>query len=112
MGCMSSLPPLHFPAFPTLTKVIRDKVTLKTVVDVISTLAIERYLIQKLPSILSSEIVCDLTDEEVERIAAESSESAVKREQAREKLAVLENAMAELKRLRMHNALQDAGPTV
>jgi hypothetical protein len=75
---------------------------------VVSTLAIERCLIQKLPSILSSEIVCDLNDEEVERIAAETSESAAERAQATEKLTVLENAMAAFKRLRMHSTLRDA----
>jgi hypothetical protein len=78
------------------------QVALKTVVDSISTLAIERCLVQKLPSILSPEIVCDLSDEEVKRIAGESNESAAERAQATEKLAVLENALADLKRLRMH----------
>ncbi|KAK4236071.1 hypothetical protein C8A03DRAFT_45878 [Achaetomium macrosporum] len=78
------------------------KVALKTVVDSISTLAIERCLVQKLPSILSSEIVFDLSDEEVKHITAESSESAAERAQATEKLAVLENAMVDLKRLKMH----------
>ncbi|KAK4150063.1 hypothetical protein C8A00DRAFT_46461 [Chaetomidium leptoderma] len=78
------------------------KVALKTLVDAVSTLAIERCLLQKLPSILSPDIVCELSDEEVERVAAESAESVAEREQAAEKLAVLENAMAELQRLRTH----------
>ncbi|KAK4124405.1 hypothetical protein N657DRAFT_671389 [Parathielavia appendiculata] len=52
------------------------KVALKTPVDDVSNLAIERCLLQKPPSILSPEIVCDLTDEEVQRIAAESSKFA------------------------------------
>ena len=90
----------------------QDKVALKTVVNVVSTLAIERCLIQKLPSILSPEIVCDLTDEVVERIAAESSESATERAQATEKLTLLENAMAELKRLRMQSTLHGARDAV
>ena len=69
-----------------------------------STLAIERCLLQKLPSILSPEIICNLTDEEVQRIAAESSESAAERVLATEKLHVLESGIAELKRLKIHSA--------
>ncbi|KAK3306692.1 P-loop containing nucleoside triphosphate hydrolase protein [Chaetomium strumarium] len=80
------------------------KVALKTLVDSISTLAIERCLVQKLPSILSPEIVCDLSDEEVKHIAGESNESAAERAQATEKLAVLENALADLKRLKVHGS--------
>jgi predicted component of type VI protein secretion system len=57
---------------------------------------------QKLPAILSPEVVCELTDELVERIAAESPESVAERVQTVEKLAVLENALVELKRLGMH----------
>jgi predicted component of type VI protein secretion system len=57
---------------------------------------------QKLPAILSPEVVCELTDELVERIAAESPESVAERVQTVEKLAVWENALVELKRLGMH----------
>ncbi|SPQ20272.1 d2ff7535-15ba-4b15-bbe1-66474a22c4e8 [Thermothielavioides terrestris] len=77
------------------------KVALKTLIDSISTLAVERCLVQQLPGILSPEVVCDLADDEVQRIADESAESAAERAQATTKLEVLENAMAELKRLRM-----------
>ncbi|KAH6632202.1 P-loop containing nucleoside triphosphate hydrolase protein [Chaetomium tenue] len=68
------------------------KVALKSLVDAISTLAVERCLLQKLSAILSPEI----------RIAGESPESVAERTQAAEKLAVLEDAMFELKRLGMH----------
>jgi hypothetical protein len=81
---------------------IQDKVALNILVDAVSTLAIEQCLIYKLPSILSPEIVCDLTDDAVECITAESSKSAT------EQLAVLENAIAELKRLRIYSTLRDA----
>ncbi|KAK3294434.1 P-loop containing nucleoside triphosphate hydrolase protein [Chaetomium fimeti] len=78
------------------------KVALKSLVDSVSTLAVERCLLQKLSAILSPEIVCELTDDAVQRIAAESPESVAERVQAAEKLAVLEDAMFELKRLGMH----------
>ncbi|KAH6856208.1 P-loop containing nucleoside triphosphate hydrolase protein [Chaetomium sp. MPI-CAGE-AT-0009] len=84
------------------------KVALKSLVDAVSTLAVERCLLQKLSAILSPEIVCELTDEGVQRIAGESPESVAERAQAAEKLAVLEDAMFELKRLGMH-ATQAAG---
>jgi hypothetical protein len=61
-------------------------------------------LLQKLPSILTPDVVCELADDVVERIAAESPESTSERGQAMEKLAVLENAMIELKRLGMHGS--------
>ncbi|EAQ87695.1 hypothetical protein CHGG_04314 [Chaetomium globosum CBS 148.51] len=57
---------------------------------------------KKLSAILSPEIVCELTDDAVQRIASESPESVAERTQAAEKLAVLEDAMFELKRLGMH----------
>ncbi|KAK4148583.1 CDC6, Cdc6-related protein [Chaetomidium leptoderma] len=75
------------------------KVALKTVIDSVSTLAVERCLLQKLPGILNPAVVCELPDDIVSRIAAEGPESVVKREQATEKLAVLEEAMVELRRL-------------
>jgi hypothetical protein len=48
-------------------------------------------------------VVCELSDELVERIAAESPESVAERVQTVEKLGVLETALIELKRLGMHN---------
>ena len=59
-------------------------------------------MLQKLSAILSPEIVCELMDDAVQRIAGESPESVAERAQAAEKLAVLEDAMFELKRLGMH----------
>ena len=76
---------------------------LKTLVDAVSTLAIEKCLLQQLPSIFSPDIVCELTDDVIERIAAEGPDSVAERAQAAEKLAVLENALFELKRLGIHD---------
>lgn len=78
---------------------MREQVALKTVVDSVSTLAVERCLLQKLPSILCPDVVCELTDDMVSLIAAEGPESLAKREHATEKLAVLEDAIVELRRL-------------
>lgn len=76
---------------------------MKKVIDDVSTLAIERCLIQKLPELFSTEAVCDLTDSQVQRIAGESKESIAERSRATQKLQVLEIGMIELKRLRKHN---------
>ncbi len=76
-----------------------QQVALKTVIDSVSTLAVERCLLQKLPGLLNPEVVCELPDDIVLCIAAKGPESVAKREQATEKLAVLEEAMVELRRL-------------
>jgi hypothetical protein len=58
---------------------------------------------QKLLDLLTPDVVCDLTDVEVQRIAGESNESAAERLSATDKLRVLESGIAELKRLKRHN---------
>ncbi|CAL3966112.1 unnamed protein product, partial [Diplocarpon coronariae] len=75
-------------------------VALKKLIDDVSILAIERCLIQNLPDLLSPDVIMDLTDEEVQRIAGESVESVAERGRAMHKLQVLETGMAELKRLK------------
>ncbi|KAI1109635.1 P-loop containing nucleoside triphosphate hydrolase protein [Nemania sp. NC0429] len=72
------------------------KVALKTVIDEISVLAIEKCLIQQLPELLSPEIIYSLTDEQVHLIAAESETSGAQRERLNEKLAVLQRGLEKL----------------
>lgn len=68
--------------------------------DDVAVLAVEECLMQKLSSLFTPEKVCDLTDTEIHGIAGESKESTTKRKRAEEKLSVLDNGRAELKRLR------------
>ncbi|KAI1119764.1 P-loop containing nucleoside triphosphate hydrolase protein [Nemania abortiva] len=72
------------------------KVALKTVIDEVSVLAIEKCLVQKLPQLLLPEIICDLTDEEVHLMAAESEISVAERERLSEKLKVLQSGRTQL----------------
>lgn len=64
---------------------------------------------QKLSSLLSPEVICELADNVVERIAAESPESVAERAQARERLAVLETALFELRRMGMDGNTEGLG---
>ncbi|KAI0405870.1 P-loop containing nucleoside triphosphate hydrolase protein [Xylaria palmicola] len=76
------------------------KVALKTVVDEVSVLAIEKCLIQQPPQLLSPEMICDLTDEEVRLIAAESEMSVAERKRLSEKLVVLQRGFTQLGKFR------------
>ncbi|KAI0021407.1 P-loop containing nucleoside triphosphate hydrolase protein [Xylariomycetidae sp. FL0641] len=76
------------------------KVALKRFIDDFSVLAVEHILIQQLPSLLSPDGIWELTDGQVHRIAGESTAAMAERQRATEKLKVLENGLAELKRLK------------
>lgn len=54
---------------------------------------------QKLPSILSLDAVCDLSDTEVQRITGESPEMIMERKRVTQKLSVLEEGLAQLTQL-------------
>ncbi|KAI0965395.1 P-loop containing nucleoside triphosphate hydrolase protein [Xylaria arbuscula] len=76
------------------------KVALKTIIDEVSVLAIERCLIQALPQLLSPEIICNLTDEKVHSMAAESEISVAERGRLSKKLAVLQSGRTQLGRFK------------
>ncbi|KAI1385786.1 P-loop containing nucleoside triphosphate hydrolase protein [Hypoxylon trugodes] len=78
------------------------KVALKQVVDDFSKLAIEACLISKLPGLFTPELVFELSDDAIGRIAAESWEMADERKFLTEKLEILSSGMAELQRLSKH----------
>ncbi|KAI2471102.1 P-loop containing nucleoside triphosphate hydrolase protein [Annulohypoxylon bovei var. microspora] len=79
------------------------KVALKQAVDDFSTLAVEASLISKLPHLFTPEIVFDLSDDVVTKIAAESWETADERKFLTEKTEILSSGMSELQRLRKHH---------
>ncbi|KAH9908514.1 P-loop containing nucleoside triphosphate hydrolase protein [Xylariomycetidae sp. FL2044] len=76
------------------------KVAEKRFVDDVSVLAVEACLVQKLPHLLKPEIIYNLRDDEVQRLASESDTEAAQRARTTEKLEVLENGMADLTRLK------------
>ncbi|KAI2779924.1 P-loop containing nucleoside triphosphate hydrolase protein [Daldinia loculata] len=75
------------------------KVALKQIVDDFSKLAIEACLISKLPGLFTPEVVFELSDDTVSRIAAESWETADERQFLTDKMNVLSSGMTELQRL-------------
>lgn len=68
-------------------------------------LAVERCLINKLPSLFPSGTILDLRDDEVAYIARESDTLALERSRYGQKLATLEDAKTDLKQLDIHRAL-------
>ncbi|KAM3538312.1 hypothetical protein ARSEF1564_008774 [Beauveria bassiana] len=86
------------------------KLASKKFVHDISVLAVERCLINKLPSLFPSETILDLRDDEVAYIATESDTLALERSRYGHKLATLENAKTELKQLDIHRALDLESP--
>ncbi|KAL1836384.1 hypothetical protein VTJ49DRAFT_5222 [Mycothermus thermophilus] len=86
------------------------EVALKNLIDALSTLAVEGCLLQRIPSILTPETVCELADATIERVASESPEAAAERGHTTEKLAVLEQALGELRSL--DGGVGDTGGTL
>lgn len=54
---------------------------------------------QRLPSILSLDVVCDLSDADMQRIAGESPEMIMERKRVTQKLSVLQDGLAQLTQL-------------
>lgn len=72
---------------------------LKKFIDDVSTLAVECCLIQHLPSVFDPEKIYDMSDEQIASLAAENEGCALERARVTEKLAILQTAHAELRRL-------------
>lgn len=66
---------------------------MKTVVDNLSQLAVEECLIQRLPDILSPTTVAMISDDAVQKIATEGTESMHERSTAKKKLMTLQDAL-------------------
>lgn len=59
----------------------------------------------------SPDVVFELEDDEVHRMAAESDETSAERSRYAEKLAVLEDGLCDLKRLDKHRSVVIGGKT-
>lgn len=78
------------------------QVALKKFVDDVSVLAVEQCLVSKLPTLFQSDIVFDLEDREIARLAADSDDAKLERSRLSEKLSVLEEGKTRLLRLDAH----------
>jgi hypothetical protein len=75
---------------------------MKTMVDDLSVLAVEKCLVKRLPDLLSPETIIGLDDATIIRIAAETEESRLERSRVTEKLKVLESTLVVLRSLDRH----------
>ncbi|KAK5193532.1 hypothetical protein LTR99_007084 [Exophiala xenobiotica] len=76
------------------------KVALKSIIDSFGMYAVEACLLEELPEIFRPEIVFELDDETITKIAGESAESIMEREDLQKKLKILEDTMLTLRRLK------------
>ena len=58
---------------------------------------------QKIPAVFTPEVAMRLSDEVIERIAAETEETKVERSSCEKKLEILQKTMTVLRRLERHN---------
>ena len=84
------------------------QVAMKTVVDNLSVLAVEKCLVEPLPDLLSPQTVVSLDDATVTSIAAETEESKLDRSRASHKLKVLESALIVLRSLDRHKTVGES----
>jgi hypothetical protein len=80
---------------------------MKTLVDDLSVLAVEKGLLKPLPDLVSPQTITSLDDATVTKIAAETEESRLERSHAEEKLKVLEQSLTILRSLDRHKASGD-----
>ena len=78
------------------------QVALKTVIDAFGMYAIEACLLSELPDVFSPKVFYSLKDEMVTRVAAESPETTIEREDLEKKLDTLERATRTLQRMKIY----------
>ncbi|KAK8127637.1 dynamin family protein [Apiospora sp. TS-2023a] len=71
-------------------------VALKKFIDDVSVNAVEACLIQKLPDVLSPEVVWDLSDEQIDRLGSEDDSTIAERNEVTKKLGILEQGLQDL----------------
>lgn len=80
--------------------------------DDVSILVLEQCLLQKLPSLFTSDMIYDISDEDIALLAGETSEAVAERVRLREKKTTLESGLQELRRLDKHRSQTPYGMLV
>jgi hypothetical protein len=76
-----------------------SQIAMENFIDSFSTLAIERCLVARLPTLFSPTPVAGFSDDETRRMSAETAATAAERRRCEAKLRVLEKGMDDLRRL-------------
>ncbi|KAK6828063.1 transcriptional regulator [Apiospora arundinis] len=71
-------------------------VALKKFTDDVSVNAVEACLIQKLPNVLSPEVVWDLSDAQIDQLGSEDDSTIAERNEVTKKLGILEQGLQDL----------------
>ena len=79
------------------------QVALKRYADDVAILVVEGALISKLPELFTPDMIYDISDEDVARLAKESEASAAERRRLTAKSALFRKGIQDLGRLNMHS---------
>ncbi|KAK5046367.1 hypothetical protein LTR84_008168 [Exophiala bonariae] len=88
------------------------KVALKTVIDAFGMYAVEGALLGNLPTVFNPDVVGDLDEEMITKVASESSESIAEREDLEKQLSTLEKSLKALQQIKIRqipDVLQSKG---
>jgi hypothetical protein len=79
----------------------KAQVALKTFIDDVGMYAVEGALLGNLPTIFNPEVVADLDEEMITKVASESPETIIEREDLEKQLSTLEKSLKALQQIKI-----------